>query len=339
MPDMMRHCFKLVIALIIFILQLPAEANDTTARVAAGGITFLKNDQIRLAQEILEISTKMIRVRYRFLNESDRDIRTVVAFPMPLYGWNPGVSAFDSNEKPLSSFVARVDGHSVTTTKTRRAIIGERDVTEHLRKIGLSDTQIFKTFGDCTPDGKCGFTKTQEEKLKQLAGTEHRFPPWKVAETIYWEQVFPAGKEIEVLHEYPPFVGMAYTAPYQKGFGYVSDIPPASGDKDSREACLDVGTNQAIHKRIKSHVENGATMVYVAIEDVEYILGTGRNWKGPITDFRLRIEKDSSDQIISFCFPGIPKRVGSSTLEFSYSNFVPQDKLVVYFYIVDAKNK
>jgi len=336
---MMGQCFKLVIALIILILQLPAEANDTTARVAAGGITFLKNDQIRLVQEILEISTKMIRVRYRFLNEADRDIRTVVAFPMPLYGWNPGVSAFDSNDKPLSSFVVQVDGHLVTTTKTQRAVIGERDVTDHLRKVGLSEAQIFKTFGDCSPDGKCGFTKTQEEKLKQLGGTERRFPPWKVAETIYWEQVFPAGKEIEVLHEYPPFVGMLYNAPYQKGFGYVSDIPTASWGKDPKEACLDAGTHQAIHKRIKSHVENGATMVWVTLEDVEFILGTGRNWKGPIRDFKLRIEKDPPDQLISLCFPAKAKRVGSSTLEFSYSNFIPQDKLVIYFYTVTAERK
>lgn len=326
-----------MIVLIIVILPLPAEANDTTARVAAGGITFLKNDHIRLVQETLEISTKIIRVRYRFLNESDRDIQTVVAFPMPPYGWNPGGIAFDSNEKPLSSFVAQVDGHSIATMKSQKAVIGERDVTDHLKNMGLSDTQIFKTFGDCTPEGKCSFTKTQEEKLKQLAGTERRFPPWKVAETIYWEQVFPSRREIGVLHEYPPFVGMAYTAPYQKGFGYVSDIPSAAGDKDSKEACLDTGTYQLIQKKIKSYVQNGEAMVYVTIQDVEYILGTGRNWKGPITNFKLRIKKDFPDQIISLCFPGKPKRVDSSTLQFSHSNFVPQDKLVIYFYTVTSK--
>ncbi len=75
-------------------------------------------------------------------------------------------------------------------------------------------------------------------------------------------------------------------------------------------------------------------MVYVTLHDVEYILGTGRNWKGPIGVFTLRIEKDSPDQLVSLCLPGELRKVDSTSYEFTSKDFVPQDKLVIYFYDV-----
>ena len=53
-------------------------------------------------------------------------------------------------------------------------------------------------------------------------------------------------------------------------------------------------------------------------------------WKGPISDFRLIIKKDSADQLVSLCFPGQPKKIGNSIV-FSIRDFVPADDLVVYF--------
>ena len=77
-------------------------------------------------------------------------------------------------------------------------------------------------------------------------------------------------------------------------------------------------------------------MVYLRLRDIEYVLGTGRNWRGPIGDFRLVIRKESPDQIVSLCFPGKPTRTSATTLEFNHTNFVPQDKIVVYFYDIQS---
>jgi hypothetical protein len=336
----MHHRFFLTFtASVLLVAGFAVQANDSTARVGAGGLTLLKDDNIRMLQEVLVISTKAVRVHYRFLNDADRDIRTTVAFPMPVYGWNPGVSALDANIGPLKSFVLRVDGSPAATRIGRKALIGERDVTDRLREIGLSDTQIFETFGDCTLDG-CGLSRQQSEEIARLAGANANEPaaPWKVDASVYWEQIFPAHKEIEIEHEYPPFVGLVFNAPYQGKFVDDPGKTITPWDKDPKEACLDEGTRQAITKRIKSLVKKGASSVWVTLHDVEYVLGTGRNWKGPIADFKLQIEKDSPDQLVSLCFPGKPKKIGSSLLEFSQSNFVPQDKLVVYFYKVTAND-
>lgn len=258
---------------------------------------------------------------------------------MPPYGLNFGESPSDDNERPLKPFTLLVDGRSIPTQLSQRAMIGERDVTDQLRKIGLSESQIFETFGDCDIENGCSFTNKQEMELERLSTTYYGGAPWKVAETAYWEQVFPARREIEIEHQYPPFIGMAFSAPYQEKYVFDpsdSGIPTASRGKDTKEACLHEGARQAITRKIKSFVAKGASWVWVTLHDVEYVLGTGRNWKGPIADFKLRIEKDSPSQLVSLCFPGQPKRISDTLLEFSHSNFAPQDKLVVYFYTVTA---
>ncbi len=207
-----------------------------------------------------------------------------------------------------------------------------KDVTSVLREIGLSDLQIFETFAHCLDDGSekkfelCDVSPVQLRSLEQLGH-------WEIHETALREQLFPANTEIDVLHEYSPLVGASYGIPYQEGFGYVSNILLKS---ESSEACVDDGMRRSIQKRINSLVDHGAKNVWVTLKEVEYILGTGRNWKGPIANFTLILKKDSPEQFISLCFPGKPKRIGNSILEFTQENFIPQDKLVVYFYDVIA---
>ncbi|WNV06517.1 DUF4424 family protein [Candidatus Methylospira mobilis] len=331
----------LLITIPLLATGFAARANDSTARVGAGGITLLKNDNIRMLQETLMISTKAVRVRYRFINEVNREIQTTVAFPMPAYVWNPGISALEANVGPLKSFQLRVDGRTVSTQLNRKALIGEQDVTNRLRELGLSDAQIFETFGDCTIDG-CSLTRKQLDLIAELAGANTPPPPWSVAATAFWEQAFPAQKEIEIEHEYQPFAGVVFNAPYQVFNGKVTEDPRkiiTPWGKDPNEACLDEGTRKALTKRIKSLVKKGAVSVWVTLNDIEYVLGTGRNWKGPINDFTLQIEKESPDQLVSLCFPGKPKKINPTLVEFSHSSFMPQDKLVIYFYTVTAQNQ
>lgn len=330
---------NLVAALVAAVLSGYTLANDTTARVGAGGIEFLKSHDIHMLQETLEISPKLITVRYRFRNESDTDIRATVAFPMPPYGWNPGMSALDVNERPMRSFEARVNGQPVATRMLRQARIGNQDVTSNLRALGLSDVQIFDTFGDAREDGD-GLTPRQRRGLQALA--KSRNADWLVAETVLWEQVFPARRELLVEHQYVPFVGLVYSSPFQRGFGMVggSNLVPSSARepaKSAAEACVQDGAQQAVDKRVRDLAASSPEWVNLSLQDVEYVLGTGRNWRGPIGDFRLVIRKESPDQIVSLCFPGKAARTSATTLEFRQANFVPHDKLVVYFYDIQAR--
>ena len=335
-------CLSIILILLLLLAPPPVQANDTIGRVGAGGIELLKSDSIAMVDEVLEISTKSIRVHYRFRNESTEDIQTTVAFPMPPYGWKAGQAAGEVNIGPLKGFRLWVNGQAVPVQPHRAAMLGDRDITGQLRQIGLSDEQIFDTFGGCHQDGNpsviCEISGEQRDEIAKIGGMDSECPAWKVAETAYWEQLFPAGKDVEIEHEYPPFVGGSYSIPYQRRHGYTAgnDIPTTSRySKD--EACLNDDGRQAILRRVHEQAQSGAGWVMVDLHDVEYILGTGRNWKGPIRNFTLRLRKESPDQVVSLCFPGQAKRLDPLTLEFSQKDFTPPDRLVVYFYSVEGK--
>lgn len=160
-----------------------ARANDSMARVGAGGIRLIKSEHIRMLEEVLEISTKTVSVTYRFLNESAHDIRTTVAFLMPPYHWTDGQLWWDENQKPVSTFKAFVDGRPVSTKTATKALVGGVDVTQRLRRAGLTDANI-RTFAGCRGEvGEEGIVKivseltpNQKEMVKQLNGGKEPWP-------------------------------------------------------------------------------------------------------------------------------------------------------------------
>jgi hypothetical protein len=102
------------------------QANDSTASLVTTGLVFEKSDQIEMRSEDLSISSKQIVVRYEFLNTSDRDITTIVTFPLPeipTYGDPPQGVPF--------AFAVKVDGRPVKTkleSKTREVKEGMTNV-------------------------------------------------------------------------------------------------------------------------------------------------------------------------------------------------------------------
>ncbi|MDP3652790.1 MAG: DUF4424 family protein [Rhodoferax sp.] len=313
-------------------------ANDSFARIGTGGLTLIQNSQVRMLEENLEISTKAVRVRYRFLNEGPNDIRATVAFPMPPYQLRDD----GCEEQPLRDFKVTVDGKPIQTKPDFKAELSGRDVTGALRKIGLTESQIFYQLGNChdAENDVRPLTKKQAAAVARLGNEKNRDPQWRMIETYYWEQTFPAGREIEVQHDYKPLVGSTYNAPYQNGHLVTEELPTAfksGSDPDPKEACMDDALRKSLIKRAQTLGEGrNAIWVWASFQDVEYILGTGRNWKGPIGQFTLRIKKESPDQVVSLCFPGKPKKIDPLTIEFTEKDFIPQDRLVVYFYTISA---
>lgn len=333
--DRRRICQALVIAVITFIATVGAFANDSTARVGAGGIEFLVNEDIRMVEEVLEISPSRVRVTYRFLNESDRDIHTKVAFPIPAY--DPIVSSLVSIADPnsiLSSFTVRVNGASVETRGVRRAYVKDRDITDQLRKMGLSDKEIFFEVSDV--DFQAFMDKLEGVK-KKIGGW------WWIRLTVLWDMTFPAKKELIVEHDYTPATGsgwaMSHTGQSREDLKLSTDAlwNSFTGKTDPYEDCLDDAAKKAIDNKVRKAASRTPDSVTVSYHSVEYILGTGRNWKGPIGDFTLRVKKAKPDQVVSLCFPGEPKKIGSTVYEFHQKDFVPPDKLVVYFYTVGSE--
>lgn len=329
---------RIAIALLLASLCAASHATDSTARIGAGGIELLKSADIVMSSELLEISQRQIHVKYSFRNEGKRDITTMVAFPLPSYGWNAGQSALDINVHPLRPFVVTVAGERIKVSMQRTANSNGNDITRGLRSAGFSDREIFDTFGDCTVES-CEQSPLKKAAIQKLTGDE--WPSWTVQETALWRQTFPKGKDLEVEHFYAPLVGGVYTVPYQsRKWMDNRSLPVPSRLTDSielDEVCLDQGARAEIDQRMNELIAKGAKGLMVMLHDVEYILGTGRNWKGPIRNFTLRVEK-GPEEIVSLCFDTPPTRKFPSLIEYHARDFVPPDRLVVHFYSVRVEN-
>jgi Domain of unknown function (DUF4424) len=106
----------------IVVAAAPALANDSTAELSTGGLVFLRTPDIEMRSEDLFISTQQIRVAYRFFNHADKDVTTLVAFPMPgitVSGPDDNIAAPTEDAKNILGFATKVDGTRLVVDKGR----------------------------------------------------------------------------------------------------------------------------------------------------------------------------------------------------------------------------
>lgn len=73
------------LAAIAFLVPNLVRSDDSAAAIAAGGLVSRRESRIVMAKEVLKISPTKIVVDYDFRNDSDQDVTTEVAFPIPPY--------------------------------------------------------------------------------------------------------------------------------------------------------------------------------------------------------------------------------------------------------------
>lgn len=299
------------------VIQL-ARANELINSEGMGGLVLQKADNIQTVSEVLEISTELVRVKYRFLNASKSDVKATISFPMP-----PFVDLVEYKGPPIGpvTFKEFVGGAQVPVKMNRVFRINGVEITETLQKLGLTEEQIFKPDFDCfhaysrstDPKLGCNLTAEQADAITNMAADDSS--DREIQETAYWEQVFPAGKEIEVTHEYKPYIWWRYAGSPRVKSGKKEYYP-------LEQTCVD----EEARKRIIKYYAN------LWISSVEYANFSVRNLKGPIKSFKLVIKKDHPDELVGFCFSGKPESSSPTTIEYALKDFVPPDDLHVYFF-------
>jgi hypothetical protein len=322
--------YRAVAGLALLLLPMPLLANDADASVAVGGVVLTREPRISMESERLTISLSKVTVEYEFLNESDKDITTEVAFPIPPYQFTEaagGIRAFDDfrlwvdgKELPY-----RVDAKAFLVHDAQWNKLSEtRDVSAILRGYGIDIT----TLGHYYSNGKYSSGKDNEDTVPDFqrlapatrkrvsdlglvdAGGGRSVPLWEVRKTYYWRQTLPAHRVLRVRHEYSP------------GFGF-------GGAVSESELVSDTCASPSLQKSISG---NGNT------EWVDYILTTANSWKTPIKRFELVVERgqdqkwyDPNWDYASFCWDGPVKQVGPYRYEASATDFVPKRELKVLF--------
>ena len=302
-----------------------ASGNDSTAELAAGGLVMTKSPAIEMRAEDLYISTKQVRVRYRFANTSDKDVTVTVAFPMPditTHGFDDTISIPTQDPVNIMGFSTTVDGQPVKAEVERKAIANGVDQTAYLTSLGVPlapHLQATNDFIQALPRAtRDALVKRGLAVIDQYGDattmTDHWEATWTLKTTYYWRQTFPAGKELAVEHQYTPSVGGTVgTAIGTPGYGKEPEFAARR-----KHYCIDDGFMAAVEKTKKPG--NDYPPLYE--ERVEYILSTGANWKAPIGDFRMVVDKGDAANIISFCADGVTK-ISPTQFEVRHTNFTP----------------
>lgn len=310
----------------------PALANDTMAELAAGGLTFIRADDVEMASEDLFISPTEVRVDYTFHNGGKEDRTTVVAFPMPDIEGSGDfmVSVPNPDSDNFMNFAVSVDGKPVTPELDRHAFAAEVDVTADLQARGIPllpfGEATAAALGELPEDVRAdwiarGIIIPMEYDAGQGWTTDY-VPVWRLKTTYWWRTTFPAGGDVEVSHRYAPSVG-ATTGLRFINYGEANLFSGENFEREKQRYCFDDAFLKAVKKRQDASEAGGP---YVFEHWMSYILTTGGNWAGPIGKFRLVVDKGDKDTLVSFCGNGV-RKIGPTSFEMTADDFYPERDL------------
>ena len=316
---------RIAVASVMALAAAPALANDSTAELAAGGLVLTKSPAIEMRAEDLYISAKQVRVRYRFTNTSARDVTVLVAFPMPditTEGVDDMISIPTQDPRNILGFSTTVDGKPVVAQVEQHAIKNGVDRTTYLQGLGVplaphlqSTNKLIDRLAQSRKDELVRLGLAVIDEYDVGKGMEkHWEATWTLKTTCFWRQTFPAGREIVVEHRYKPSVGESAGTSW--GSSYFEKDP--SYAERRRHYCVDDDFLASVRRSKKP----GEDYAPLQEERIEYILTTGANWKAPIGDFRMVVDKGDPAYIVSFCGEGV-RKIGPTQFEVRHANYTP----------------
>jgi len=309
---------KLIAAVVVFVVMtLSALANDSSAELATGGLVFVKNPDVKMLAEDLYISTKEIRVRYKFLNKSNADVTTLVAFPLPDITLDFSDTTIEiPTDDPVNmfGFTTTVEDQLVHANVEQKAYAQNSDQTDILTRMRIPLAPHL----EATQKALTRLPAADKDQLKRLGlikifegGSEETVSPlWTLKTNFYWKQKFAAGRETIIEHRYKPSVGSTVgVTEYQKQ-QYFREY--------QRKYCMEPSFLRSVERPTGGSAGSSGFVEH----RIEYILKTGANWAGPIKQFRVVVDKGKATNIVSFCADGVQK-IGPTQFEMRAKNFTP----------------
>jgi hypothetical protein len=351
-------CALALAAGVAFFAALPAPADDAAASIAAGGLVPRRETRIVMAKEVLRISPDKVVVDYEFRNDTDQDVTTEVAFPIPPYSYGPDSTAIESAS--FSGFKLLIDGKPVSYQIEAKAALNGRDVTAIL----AADKIDIPSYGHLRePSG--GEEKFQTPDLERLPAAEQqrlidlglfardensRWGLWEVHLQYHWTQRFPAHSTVHIRHEYTPVEGdelmpldtfKEALASADAAVPAPANLPPPDDPKLLASFCPDPTLLRGAIARIEASDPQSGSFAYP--QWVDFILTSANTWRQPIEDFTLVIERGKprggmGPRLISFCSPldAPVKKLDADHFQIHLTNFVPQAELRIGFFDLPA---
>ena len=327
---------KFFIAAALIALVAPALADDSTAALGTGGLVLEKTDKIVLRAEDLYLSTKEIRISYRFFNKTGQDLPATIAFPMPDITGDKDftVDVPDANAANFLKFETKVDGKPVTSQVEQRAFYQakgkpEVEITAELAALGLPmmPTAAGKALDALPADKRQPLIDkgyVAPDTYNSGKGWQTNYVGiWTMRSKFYRQQVFPAHREILVEQRYQPSVGALA--------GTFAGTESFKGEEKARYLktwCTDEDFLRSANTLSEAMLKDTAGNHNVNEQSLSYVITSGGNWAGPIGDFRLVVDKGDPRNLVSFCETGV-RRISPTQFEVRHRNWRPDRDLAV----------
>lgn len=313
-------------------------ADDGAASIAEGGLVVMKREpRITMAKEVLQISAQKVIVDYDFRNDSDQDITTDVAFPIPDYGYD-----WDGQGIGFDDFQLWINGAAAPYQIEARAFLKDKEYTQLLTSMHIDITSFAHAEIAKVPEEIKRLTSAQHKQLEDLDLLDMdraELPLWKVRKKYYWQQTFPAHKIVHIRHEYTPVSGNENSIHYGMG----PDPDPYEA-KRIKSFCID-GRLHDVLQHIANRQDEGKDKT-ASYNYVDFILTTANTWKTPIEDFTLIVERarwknrqgesDLADYV-SFCWDGPVTKIDADHFSAHMVNLVPAKELRIGFFSVTPR--
>jgi len=222
----------------------------------------------------------------------------------------------------ILGFSTLVDGKRVAAQVEQKVVKNGVDKTAYIKSLGIplaphldTTNAALDRLPQATKDALVsqGLAVIDEYDIGQGLA-KHWEATWTLKTTYYWRQTFPAGRELDVRHQYTPSVGES------AGTVWGSSNFPTQPEYAGRKAhyCVDDDFLTSVRKTMKP----GEDYAPLFEQRIEYILSSGANWKKPIGDFRMVVDKGDAANIVSFCADGV-RKIAPSQFEVRHANFTP----------------
>lgn len=325
----------------------PALGNTGWGGMSGTGLEFSQTDAVSLIEEDLLIGLDRVTVDYVFRNETDADVTGELIFPLPPVYSPDGFSFPDGPPAPedLVDFSLQVNGQILEPKVDVIAVIQPdwteatppsaaydapgRDVTDDLRRLGIPltfDSDLIRAAllklsnQDLSLARELGLVDDLDQReLNSPHGLElYGYYHWSLAVRHHWTQTFPVGQDVRISISYRNVMagGLFDGALLQGGEG-------SAGLKGL--FCLDDADIAEITRLLESD-RQPLWLARVAV----YVLRTANTWKGPITDFRLTIDKGEPGNFVAVCLDD-DATAGQTTVTWEKRNFVPDRDLTIFF--------
>jgi hypothetical protein len=312
---------KLLLATLatIAVLTFAARANDSEAELALGGLTLKHSDSIALESEDLSISRERVHVAYRFVNTSDKPVEALVAFPLPDIPPDDDEGLHYWSKPPAVKFRTTIDGKPVAYEIVQQAMLNDRDVTDRLTKLHIPLNRFDDDFDKALARApKAERDRLIADGLLRDDGGGALSPRWSLRTSMTRRQTFPPQTPVFVTHDYKPLVGGSVGGAFDPGLRESPDFR-----EKLRRYCIEKDWLSSFDRLAARR--RGEVAPYAEVW-IGYVLKSGANWKGPIRDFHLVVDKGKPDSLVSFCAEDV-KKISSTQFEARYANFTPQQNL------------